>query len=125
MKSFKTFILAVALLSSSSVYADEGMWLLSQLTKSTYKTMTKMGLRLPYNRLYSTTNPSLKDAIVSFGGFCSGVVVSPDGLVFTNHHCGLNSVQQHSSPSHNYLENGFVAHTMQEELPNPELFVRF
>ena len=69
--------------------------------------------------------PSLKDAVVSFGGFCSGVVVSEDGLVFTNHHCGFSSVQQHSSVEHDYLKDGFVARNRSEELPNPELYVRF
>lgn len=67
----------------------------------------------------------MKDAVVSFGGFCSGVVVSEDGLVFTNHHCGFSSVQQHSTVEHDYLKEGFVARTLEEELPNPELYVRF
>ena len=67
----------------------------------------------------------MKDAVVSFGGFCSGVVVSEDGLVFTNHHCGFSSVQQHSSVEHDYLKDGFVARNRSEELPNPELYVRF
>lgn len=124
MRILKVFLLSIVLISSYA-HADEGMWLLSQLSKSTYQTMSNMGFRLPYNQLYSAKQPSLKDAIVSFGGFCSGVVVSPEGLVFTNHHCGLSCVQQHSSAEHNYLENGFVAHTLKEELPNPELFVRF
>lgn len=120
----KIFILLL-LSFSPCIHADEGMWLLSRLNKSTYNTMKKMGLTLKPDLLYNTSKPSLKDAIVSFGGFCSGVVVSSDGLVFTNHHCGLNSVQQHSTIEHNYLENGFVAHSMKEELPNPELYVRF
>lgn len=124
MRILKVFVLGIIFLSPCA-HADEGMWLLSQLSKSTYKTMSAMGLQLPYNQLYSAKNPSLKDAIVSFGGFCSGVVVSSDGLVFTNHHCGLSSVQQHSSAEHNYLDNGFVAHSLKEELSNPELFVRF
>lgn len=87
--------------------------------------MSSMGFLMPYNKLYNTKTPSLKDAIVSFGGFCSGVVVSSNGLVFTNHHCGLSCVQQHSSEVHNYLNDGFVAHSLKEELPNPELYVRF
>ena len=80
---------------------------------------------MPADKLYNPKKPSLKDAVVSFGGFCSGVVVSEDGLVFTNHHCGFSSVQQHSSVEHDYLKNGFVAHSRAEELPNPELYVRF
>ena len=87
--------------------------------------MKELGLQMPADKLYSSKRPSLKDAVVSFGGFCSGVVVSEDGLVFTNHHCGFSSVQQHSSVEHDYLKDGFVAHNRSEELPNPELYVRF
>ena len=87
--------------------------------------MKELGLQMPADKLYSSRRPSLKDAVVSFGGFCSGVVVSEDGLVFTNHHCGFSSVQQHSSVEHDYLKDGFVARNRSEELPNPELYVRF
>ena len=105
--------------------ADEGMWMLGNLNKQTRKAMKELGLQMPADKLYNPKKPSLKDAVVSFGGFCSGVVVSEDGLVFTNHHCGFSSVQQHSSVEHDYLKNGFVAHSRAEELPNPELCVRF
>ncbi len=105
--------------------ADEGMWMLGNLNKQTRKAMKELGLQMPADKLYNPKKPSLKDAVVSFGGFCSGVVVSEDGLVFTNHHCGFSSVQQHSSVEHDYLKNGFVAHSRAEELPNPELYVRF
>ena len=105
--------------------ADEGMWMLGNLNKQTRKTMKELGLQMPADRLYNPKKPSLKDAVVSFGGFCSGVVVSEDGLVFTNHHCGFSSVQQHSSVEHDYLKDGFVARSRAEELPNPELYVRF
>ena len=105
--------------------ADEGMWMLGTLNKQTRKAMKELGLQMPADKLYNPKKPSLKDAVVSFGGFCSGVVVSEDGLVFTNHHCGFSSVQQHSSVEHDYLKNGFVAHSRAEELPNPELYVRF
>lgn len=105
--------------------ADEGMWMLGNLNKQTRKTMKELGLQMPADKLYNPKKPSLKDAVVSFGGFCSGVVVSEDGLVFTNHHCGFSSVQQHSSVEHDYLKDGFVAHSRAEELPNPELYVRF
>ena len=80
---------------------------------------------MPADKIYSPRKASLKDAVVSFGGFCSGVVVSEDGLVFTNHHCGFSSIQQHSTVEHDYLKDGFVAHNRSEELPNPELYVRF
>lgn len=106
-------------------HADEGMWMLGNLNKKTRQTMQELGLRVPVGKLYNPKRPSLKDAVVSFGGFCSGVVVSEDGLVFTNHHCGFSCIQQHSSVEHDYLKNGFVAHSRREELPNPELYVRF
>ena len=73
--------------------------------KQTRRTMKELGLQMPVNKLYNTKRPSLKDAVVSFGGFCSGVVVSGDGLVFTNHHCGFSSIQQHSSVEHDYLKD--------------------
>lgn len=106
-------------------YADEGMWMLGNLNKQTRETMKELGLQMPADKLYSPKRASLRDAVVSFGGFCSGVVVSEDGLVFTNHHCGFSSVQQHSSVEHDYLKDGFVARSCSEELPNPELYVRF
>lgn len=105
--------------------ADEGMWMLGNLNKQTRKDMKELGLQLSAKQLYNPKKPSLKDAVVSFGGFCSGVVVSDDGLVFTNHHCGFQCIQQHSSVEHDYLKDGFVARSLDEELPNPELFVRF
>ncbi|MDR0988512.1 MAG: S46 family peptidase [Prevotellaceae bacterium] len=100
------------------------MWMPGNLSKATRRSMKEMGLRLSASQLYHPKRPSLKDAVVSFGGFCTGVVVSEEGLVLTNHHCGLSSVQQHTSVEHNYLEEGFVATTRAEELPNPELYVR-
>ena len=121
----EALFLALLLLYPVSMHADEGMWMLGNLNKETRKTMKELGLQMPADQLYSTRHPSLKDAVVSFGGFCSGVVVSEDGLVFTNHHCGFSSIQQHSSVDHDYLKDGFTAHSREEELPNPELYVRF
>lgn len=118
-------IIAACCLFALNGQADEGMWMLGNLNKQTQAAMKELGLLMPANKLYSPKRPSLKDAIVSFGGFCSGVVVSEDGLVFTNHHCGFSSVQQHSSVEHDYLKDGFVARGRSEELPNPELYVRF
>ena len=106
-------------------FADEGMWLLGNVNKQLRSTMKEMGLQIPFDKVYSPDHRSLSDAVVSFGGFCSGVVVSDNGLVFTNHHCGFNSIQQHSTVDHDYLKDGFVAHSMDEELPNQELYVRF
>lgn len=124
MKLKYILIVACSLLTLTG-RADEGMWMLGNLNKQTRKAMKELGLQMPADKLYNPKKPSLKDAVVSFGGFCSGVVVSEDGLVFTNHHCGFSSVQQHSSVEHDYLKNGFVAHSRAEELPNPELYVRF
>ena len=84
-----------------------------------------MGLELSSEQLYNPGGKALANAVVSFGGFCSGVVVSPDGLVFTNHHCGYDAIQQHSSVEHDYLRDGFVADSLSKELPNPDLFVSF
>lgn len=121
----KYFLALVCCLAFVAVRADEGMWMMGNLNKPTRKALKELGLRLPAGKLYHPSKPSLKDAVVSFGGFCSGVVVSADGLVFTNHHCGFDCVQQHSSVERDYLKNGFVARTREEELPNPELYVRF
>lgn len=107
------------------IHADEGMWMLGQIDKKTQKLLYKLGLQVPFSKIYNPQAPSLTDAIVNFGGFCSGVVVSQDGLVFTNHHCGFEAIQQHSSIGQDYLKEGFVAHTYNEELPNPELYVSF
>ena len=97
-------LIAVCFLFSLPGQADEGMWMLGNLNKQTRQTMKELGLQMSVNKLYNTKRPSLKDAVVSFGGFCSGVVVSGDGLVFTNHHCGFSSIQQHSSVEHDYLK---------------------
>ena len=121
----KCILIVACSLFTLTGQADEGMWMLGNLNKQTRKTMKELGLQMPADRLYNPKKPSLKDAVVSFGGFCSGVVVSEDGLVFTNHHCGFSSVQQHSSVEHDYLKDGFVARSRAEELPNPERYVRF
>lgn len=123
MKKFFTLLIFIICLAPAK--ADEGMWMLSHLSAETIKQMQALGLKLTPSQLYNPNGKSLKDAVVSFGGFCTGVVVSPDGLVFTNHHCGFESIQQHSTTEHDYLKNGFVAKTRQEERPNPDLFVSF
>ena len=94
----------------SQAFADEGMWLLGNLRKNKQaeRVMKELGLQMPVNKLYNPKKPALANAVVSFGGFCSGVVVSEDGLVFTNHHCGFSSIQQHSSVEHDYLKDGFA-----------------
>ncbi len=118
-----TLLLCLGMLAP--VMADEGMWMPGNLGKSARRTMKELGMKLSPKELYHPRRPSLKDAVVSFGGFCSGVVVSDDGLVLTNHHCGFDCIAQHSTLEHDYLTTGFAARTRAEELPNPGLYVRF
>ena len=125
MKKIVVFAISILFLFSSSVWADEGMWLLPLLEKLNIGTMTEMGLQLTADDIYSLNHSSLKDAVVIFGGGCTGEIVSDKGLLLTNHHCGYGSIQAHSSPEHNYLEDGFWAKTLAEELPNPNLSVTF
>ncbi len=114
----------VGLLALLPMKADEGMWTLYNLPQAVYDQMKAYGYSLPYESLYSGSNP-VKNSVVLFGGFCSGVVVSPDGLVFTNHHCGFEAIRSHSTVEHDYMLNGFYAKTAKDELPNENLFVSF
>ena len=104
--------------------ADEGMWTLYNLPPQVYEIMQNEGFAMTYNDLYYGEN-SLKNAVVNFSGYCSGVVVSPNGLVFTNHHCGFEAIRSHSTVEHDYMLNGFYAKTYEEELPNEDMFVSF
>lgn len=125
-KTILTSLLAVsALLFGSHAKADEGMWVMGNISHRTDSVLHSLGLELTSDELYSTEHPSLNNAIVQFGGFCSGVVVSDQGLVFTNHHCGFGSIQSHSTTEHDYLKYGFVAKKMADELPNEDLYVLF
>ena len=105
--------------------ADEGMWLLPLMKQQKYADMQALGLRLADTEVYNEEGPSLKDAVVRFGGGCTGEMISSDGLVLTNHHCGYGSIQRHSSLEHDYLTDGFWAMSRAEELPNPGLTVTF
>ena len=123
----RNFILA-AVLGAAAVLpasADEGMWILPYLQKMNIKDMKAKGLKLSAEDIYNINGSSLKDAIVIFGGGCTGEVVSADGLLLTNHHCGYGSIQALSSVEHDYLKNGFWAASREEELPAPGLQVRF
>ncbi len=122
-KKFLTLLALACCLNGTR--ADEGMWMLSHISRESMKTMRSLGLQMSEKELYDTDGHSLKDAVVSFGGFCSGIVVSPDGLVFTNHHCGFASIQALATPENDILKNGFVARTQAEELPAKGLYVRF
>ena len=125
MRRFKVLLLSVLLVSSSLAKADEGMWLLPLLQKYNIATMQSMGLELSAEDLYSINNTSLKDAIVIFGGGCTGEIISDKGLILTNHHCGYGAIQSHSSTEHDYLKDGFWAMSMDEEIPTPGLSVTF
>ncbi len=124
MKKF-TIAVLLTLFAVTKVAADEGMWLLPYLEKLNIKDMRREGFRLSARDIYNINGDALKDAIVIFGGGCTGEIVSPDGLLLTNHHCGFDAIQQHSSVEHDYLKNGFWAMNRGEEIPTPGLAVTF
>lgn len=112
-------------LVTPGVSADEGMWLLPYLQKMNIKDMKAKGFKLSAEDIYSINKASIKDAVVIFGGFCTGEIVSNKGLLLTNHHCGYGAIQQHSSVQNDFLKNGFWAMSLQEEIPTPGLYVEF
>ena len=120
-------ILLTALLASSALLsrADEGMWMLTDLQKQNQVAMQELGLLIPVNQIYDPQSIALKDAVVHFGGGCTGEVISAEGLVLTNHHCGYGAIQQHSSVEHDYLTHGFWAMNHNEELPCKGLTVTY
>ena len=120
----KTILALLSLAAFAPASADEGMWTLYNLPQAVYETMKSEGYQLPYDMLYQADNAIMK-SVVNFSGYCSGVVVSPDGLVFTNHHCGFEAIRSHSTVEHDYMLNGFYAKTFEEELPNENMFVAF
>ena len=111
-------------LAAMTASADEGMWTLYNLPQAVYEQMKGYGYELPYDKLYQADDAIMK-SVVNFSGYCSGVVVSPDGLVFTNHHCGFEAIRSHSTVEHDYMLNGFIARNYAEELPNRDMFVSF
>jgi len=125
MRKLLAIIVILVTFSASQARADEGMWLLPLIEKLNIGTMTEMGLKLTAEDLYSINQASVKDAIVIFGGGCTAEIVSPHGLLLTNHHCGYGQIQNHSTVEHDYLNNGFWAMSKEEELPNPGLSVTF
>src|SRR5215470_4765358 len=122
-KLFITIIFLLVLFFKS--FADEGMWLPLLIGQQVYNDMVKRGLKLTKEQLYSINKPSLKDAIVIFGGGCTGEIVSPEGLVFTNHHCGYEVIASASTVDHNYLRDGFYAKSRGDEIPAEGLSVQF
>ena len=125
MKKIKLLSLMLLLLPLTPVRADEGMWLLPLLEKMNSGRMTELGFEITPQEIYDLNNTTLKDAIVIFGNGCTGEIVSDQGLVFTNHHCGYASIQQLSSVEHNYLKDGFWAMNTNEELYAEGLTVSF
>ena len=121
----RLFLLAAFILNFIPMKADEGMWLMMLIKRLNGVDMQKQGLKLTPEEIYSVNNSSLKDAIVSFGGFCTGEIVSKEGLIFTNHHCGYGSIAALSTPQKDHLTNGFWAMNKKEELHAKDLFVRF
>ncbi len=125
MKRFLVFILAINFLGKQVAKADEGMWLPMLLGEQVYADMVKKGLKLSKEQLYSINQASIKDAIIIFGGGCTGEIVSKEGLIFTNHHCGYNAIAAASTVEHNYLRDGFWAKSKQEEIPAPGVHAQF
>lgn len=124
MKKFLCTLSALLLITAGA-WADEGMWLLPLIQKMNGKAMKDLGCRLTPEEIYSINNNSLKDAIVQFGGGCTGEIISDKGLLVTNHHCGYSSIQGLSTPEHNYLEDGYWAMSNKDELPVKGLTVKF
>ena len=112
-------------MATAGAVADEGMWLLPFLQKMNAEAMAADGCRLTPDQIYSINHSSLKDAIVQFGGGCTGEIISDEGLLVTNHHCGYSNIQSLSTPEHNYLEDGFWAMERGQEIPVPGLTVKF
>src|SRR5687768_9135604 len=121
----KILVAIVLCLTLVRSYADEGMWLPLLLGQQAYNDMVKKGLKLSKEQLYSMNKASIKDAIIIFGGFCTGEIVSNEGLVFTNHHCGYDAIAAASSVTTNYLKEGFWAKQKTEEIPSAGLYAEF
>ncbi|MGM9759382.1 MAG: S46 family peptidase [Parabacteroides sp.] len=117
--------LLLLLTASSQLFADEGMWVMKELNKQNLARMAELGFVPSIDKLYSETDPCVANAVVIFGGGCTGITVSETGLIFTNHHCGYGSIQKLSSVEHDYLKNGFISQSQAEELPVPGLSVRY
>ena len=125
MKKLFSLVLAVLFFIGPVAKADEGMWLLMLMEQQNYQKMKKQGLKLTAKQIYDINNASLKDAIIQFGRGCTGEIVSSEGLILTNHHCGYGQIQAHSTVEHDYLSNGFWAYSKDQELPNPGLTATF
>ncbi|RCW37464.1 S46 family peptidase [Marinilabilia salmonicolor] len=125
MKRMTAVLVALVIGFAGTLKADEGMWLLPLIKKLNIEKMQEKGLKLSAEEIYSVNQSSLKDAIVIFGGGCTGELISDQGLILTNHHCGYGTIQELSSVEDNYLEDGFWAKSLEEEIPAPGLSVTF
>ena len=125
MKRLIATISVALTVAATTARADEGMWILTLLDKLNIKTMHDKGCKLSADDIYSINHSSLKDAVIIFGGGCTGEIVSENGLIFTNHHCGYSSIQKLSSVEHNYLRDGFWSRSFSEDLPVDGLKVKF
>ena len=123
MKKQSLFTVILLALLSVPAIADEGMWIPLLIEKYNIDIMHENGFKLTAEDIYSINKASMKDAVVLFGGGCTGEFISDRGLIITNHHCGYGSIQNHSTLEHDYLANGFWAASNEEELPNPGLSV--
>ena len=125
MRRYILLIWILLMACCNNLLADEGMWLLPLIEKINMAKMKEIGLKLTDKDIYDINKSSIKDAIVLFGGVCTGEIISEEGLLLTNHHCGFSQVQNHSTVEHDYLKDGFWAWSKDEELPNPDLTVKF
>ena len=116
MKKITLTLILFLLTFSSTLFANEGMWFLMHIERLNHRDMQKMGLQLTPEEIYSVNNQSLKDAIVQFNGGCTASIISSNGLVLTNHHCGYNAIAELSTAEQNHLKNGFWAGSLEEEL---------
>ena len=125
MKKYLLSIFMFLIVFQTQLKADEGMWLPYNLSNRSLYDMQQLGCKLTAEDIFNMNQPSLKDAIVQFANGCTGELISPNGLLLTNHHCGLGYVQKHATVEHDYLTDGFWALSLEEELPNPDLYVSF
>ena len=119
MRTARLFLTAVALMIGATAFADEGMWMIQDINEALEKNMRARGLKLAANEIYNDEAPgtAVSDAVVSIGFYCTGSVISDQGLIITNHHCAYSNIAKLSTPEHNYLEDGFWAMTSEEEIP--------
>lgn len=119
MRTARLFLTAVALIIGATAFADEGMWMIQDINEALEKNMRARGLKLAANEIYNDEAPgtAVSDAVVSIGFYCTGSVISDQGLIITNHHCAYSNIAKLSTPEHNYLEDGFWAMTSEEEIP--------